>query len=899
MNLPKIAASLGFILIFSVILTGCGGGGSTPKPPASPPTIQTLLLPQGAVNVAYGTNGGAAISATGGTPPYTWSISSGSLPPGLTLNSGGVISGTPTTLGNYPFTAKVTDATGLSATQNLSIYVEGVVSITTTLLPSGSLGVPYSQMLTASGGLAPYTWCVLAGSPATCDSTQANLPAGLSLNTATGVISGTPTTNGPPTNFTVQVTDSEMPPGAPATGSSGFTITIMSITTTSLPSGYINVPYSGTLTVAGGSSPYSWKPISLPPGLSLDPACTGTKLTTCAIKGTPTTGGVFAVTVQVSDGEKANPAVATATVSLTIYNGSPLVVTTTTLPAGIVGIHYSTTLAASGGTLPYTWSVATGSLPSGLSLDPNSGVISGTPTAANTFSFTVQVADSGSPQQMANSGQLTINIKPPLTNASLKGNYAFTLSGYKNGSLVVMAGAFVADGNGGFTAGVLDLNDGSGESGGGNPVPQHVVLAQSSYSIQPNGLGTMILVTDFPATYNFSIAIRSDGSGSLIEDNMDPAERGSGAMKKQSPTDFVTTSLNGNFAVGFFGVDPAASRYAGAGEFVITNGQGDINSGVVDIDDAGSAQSGTFLGTFSTGIDPSTGRGTSVNLTFNGDHGHVFVYAYYIVNQKELILVSTNEVQAGSPYPLTLWSALRQLHSATGFDNTVLLGISVDELNALDTNGAADVTTGLFTGQGVSAHTCQSKNYDSATFSFDENQGGTCNGGSCSQPQSSQGTYCVDNTTGRVTLTPFNTGPFTAPPVFYMVQANHGFVVGTDSAVTSGYFEAQSAAPFANSSIGGSYAGGTVTPVLPQITDAVAWLLADGSGNVNGTEYTSGPAGAGGPLPLNYTYAVDSTGRAVVQQKGTPIGVAYVISPTNFVLLPTTDPNPALSIFGQ
>ncbi len=173
----------------------------------------------------------------GGTGAYTWSITSGSLPPGLTLNATqGLISGTPTTLGNYPFTVQVTDAKGLSCTQTLSIYIEGVVSITPSALPTGAPGVPYTNpdgspvQLIATGGLTPYTWCVVESS-GTCDNgTAGALPPGLSLSSS-GVISGTPTTDGTPTTFTVQVTDSETSPGKPAVGTSTFTITVMSIVT--------------------------------------------------------------------------------------------------------------------------------------------------------------------------------------------------------------------------------------------------------------------------------------------------------------------------------------------------------------------------------------------------------------------------------------------------------------------------------------------------------------------------------------------------------------------------------------------------------------------------------------------------------------------------------------------
>jgi len=213
MNSPKVVVSLGFMVIFSVLLTSCGGG-STPKPPAGPPTIQTVLLPQGAVNTLYFNGNGAVLSATGGTGTYTWAISSGSLPPGLTLDPmQGVISGTPTTLGNYTFTVQVTDSKGLSSQQNLSIYIEGVVSITPAVLPTAAPGVAYTNpdgsavQLMATGGLTPYMWCVVETSGA-CDSgTAGALPPGLSLSSS-GIISGTPITDGIPTTFTVQVADS-------------------------------------------------------------------------------------------------------------------------------------------------------------------------------------------------------------------------------------------------------------------------------------------------------------------------------------------------------------------------------------------------------------------------------------------------------------------------------------------------------------------------------------------------------------------------------------------------------------------------------------------------------------------------------------------------------------------
>ena len=856
MNSPKVAAALGLALILSVLLTACGGGGSssTPPPPAGPPTITTATLTNGVVNTAYLNSNGSAVSlfATGGTGSYTWSITSGNLPPGLSLAaSTGIISGTPTLVhaGGYPFTAKVTDAASMTSTANLNIYIEGVVSITpscgtnqSTVCPSGSVGVIYTNppagtgtpvQLTASGGLAPYTWSLASGS----------LPPGLSLDPATCtnssgtcVISGTPTANtSPPAAFSIQVTDSETLPGKPAVGDSNFTITIMSITTTSLPTGFANVPYNGgTVTVAGGSPTYSWTASNLPPGLSLDPAtCMQTKSLNCAIKGTPNQTGNYSPMFQVTDGEKP-PAMATA--------------------------------------------------------------------------------------------QISISIAPAVTNANLNGNYVFNFTGYNSGKLTFMAGSFIADGNGNITSGVLDYNDGNGEpiDNEGRPIPQTIAAGTGSvYSITANGLGTMTITTNMNV-FNFAISVRSDGSGgSLIQsDPGNPQAYGSGMMMIHTPlVQGEQWPLCGNHvALGLFGFDSSlTARYAAAGEFQYDpNTCVDVDNGVMDIDDGGVPSSATFKGAFNQ-YDNSTSRGI-VGFTFNGDQNHRYFNPFYLISssdrkKNEVVLLTENVCDTKlncTPTNPTLWSALPQANPPAGWNNANLAGGSaVLELNALDTTPAADVTAGFFVGSGSSNNNCQNNNYDAATFSYDENQGGKCNGGTCGQPQSSQGTYCVDKITARVTLTGFLPAFGGSPPIFYLVKSNQGFVVGTDSAVTSGYFEQQTGSSFTDSSLLGLYEGGTITPTTANVTNGVSWLYADGNGNVNGMEDTSGSNGPG-TMNFAYTYKVDNTGRALVCASGACnaqstkiIGIAYVVSSTKFVLLPALNPDgspdqfPALSIFGQ
>ena len=137
------------------------------------------------------------MNASGGTGPYTFTISAGALPAGLTLSSGGVISGTPTGSGSSSFTVRALDTLGNAGTRAYTVNIGTItLTINPTTLPAAVVGRPYRQTVVASGGTAPYTYSITAGA----------LPPGLTLNAATGVISGTPTTLGTAT-FTVQARD--------------------------------------------------------------------------------------------------------------------------------------------------------------------------------------------------------------------------------------------------------------------------------------------------------------------------------------------------------------------------------------------------------------------------------------------------------------------------------------------------------------------------------------------------------------------------------------------------------------------------------------------------------------------------------------------------------------------
>jgi hypothetical protein len=370
-------------------------------------TIATASLPVAIMGVAYA----QVLSAAGGAGGYTWSIASGSPPPGISLQSNGALTGTPAAVGNFSFTARVTDAASAQATRAFIIAVATPVSITTPdALPAGVVGAGYAATLSASGGNPPYRWSIGAG----------ELPNGLALNAGTGAIAGAPTLAGTFT-FTAVVTDSN---GLSA--STDFAITIrnaLAIATGATQTAAAGSPYSQALAASGGTPPYSWSLVSgtLPTGLSFNAA-------SAAIEGTPTQVGTFPLTFQVSDAASGS---VRGNFTLTVASGLTIA-TAPALPAGGIGAHYSVALQPAGGTPPYVWAVTAGSLPGGLTFNAG-GQIDGTPTMAGTFTFTAQVTDGNSNRAskqftLAVAGALTITTGPALPDGQAGSPYQQTLA---------------------------------------------------------------------------------------------------------------------------------------------------------------------------------------------------------------------------------------------------------------------------------------------------------------------------------------------------------------------------------------------------------------------------------------------------------------------------------------
>ncbi|HEY6167252.1 MAG TPA: putative Ig domain-containing protein, partial [Verrucomicrobiae bacterium] len=339
--------------------------------PIQPLQITTTSLPDATVGNFYS----QFLNASGGVQFYNWTISSGSLPGGLTLNSfSGEISGMPGAPGSNSFTVTVTDQRGSNATKNLSIKVQpsGPLQILTTMLPDGVQSCSYpSAQLEATGGAPPYSWGLAFGS--------AQLPAGLMLAND-GTVFGIPTTNGF-FSFVARASDSF---GASNTATVSININPrVQVDTTSLPDGTSGTAYFANLSASGGAPPQTWSIVSnsLPPNLLLN-------TNTGAISGTPITPGTYNFTVRVADTCSA----VTRALSITIY--APLQITTTTLPFAFVNVPYSAQLQATGGLMPFDWMLDSGSagLPAGLTISTG-GLIAGTPAIAGTNNFIVDVTD--------------------------------------------------------------------------------------------------------------------------------------------------------------------------------------------------------------------------------------------------------------------------------------------------------------------------------------------------------------------------------------------------------------------------------------------------------------------------------------------------------------------------
>jgi len=332
-----------------------------------------VTLPEGEVGQPYPE---FEFEGEEGCQPYHWHLILGNLPPGMTVEEDGTLSGTPTASGDFQFWVQVTDGipggychSPQPSEGEWTVRIAPQVLITSSLPGGAKVGVPFSAPFTATGG-GSLEWSIPEGS----------LPSGLTLNRLNGLLSGTPSTVGS-YNFSVKVADSKRQDTKQYT----FLVAApLAVKATAFPAGEVGVPFTATVPVTGGIGPLVWGTsagASLPAGLSMDRS-KGT------IAGTPTASGKFSfpLTIADSDGQ-------TVDTKLAFSIARRLEITTTNAPRATAGKSYRLRLSAIGGIAPRAWALVRGKLPAGLRLDRSTGLLSGTPRKAGRYPITLQAAD--------------------------------------------------------------------------------------------------------------------------------------------------------------------------------------------------------------------------------------------------------------------------------------------------------------------------------------------------------------------------------------------------------------------------------------------------------------------------------------------------------------------------
>ncbi len=376
--------------------------------------------------------------ASGGASPYCWSLSSGSLPPGLAFDPGtGTLAGTATTAGSYAFTLTATDANGCQGAQAYSVQVDcPAIALSPSQLPYGSVGAPYAQSLAASAGNAPLVWAVSSGS----------LPAGITLAPATGVLSGVPVAAGTSV-FTITATDAYG-----CTGGSNYTLDVFTTPPASVVAANtsaaclgpqfpcVSVPFvfsrADSTPARGISVTFQIDTTRFalcnagPPGLSIQPGpwlagypnsnfqvvshgggsytvdqaifgvpcgiTVGGELFTVSLKAVGPDGPGLLTVTNVKARDCGNLAIAAAPGPAATLNvhAAPVVVLPDTLADAPVNAPYATTFSTTVGTQPVAFVVTAGALPPGVTLATD-GTLSGTPTVYGSYSFAVTATDAG------------------------------------------------------------------------------------------------------------------------------------------------------------------------------------------------------------------------------------------------------------------------------------------------------------------------------------------------------------------------------------------------------------------------------------------------------------------------------------------------------------------------
>ncbi|KOY84389.1 hypothetical protein AD998_21225 [bacterium 336/3] len=375
-------------------------------------TIQNNTLSNATQGLSY-----SETLTTNLTSPV-WSLSEGSLPNGLTFNtSTGEISGIPTTIGTFQFKVKASAVCVLEKSFTIIVNCPNLI-FNNTSVNNGVVGLPFNLDAGVTGNTLPLTYSI-----------NPSLPAGLSLDTNTGLISGTPEISSPNTTYTVTASQGL---GGSCQKVQTYTFAIncpnLTFNNTSVSNGVVGTSFSLDASVAGNTQPlmYSITP-SLPAGLSLD---TNTGL----ISGTPVISSPN--TTYTATASQNNGACSVSQTYIFAINCPPLIFTNTSASTVIVGVNYNLDVSVTGNTQPLTYSIIP-SLPSGLSLDTNTGLISGTPTTSTpNTTYTVTASQNSGACSISQTYTFAVNC-PPLTFVNPNTNFGIVGVSYSLNASVV------------------------------------------------------------------------------------------------------------------------------------------------------------------------------------------------------------------------------------------------------------------------------------------------------------------------------------------------------------------------------------------------------------------------------------------------------------------------------
>ena len=436
--------------------------------------------------------------------------------------------------------------------------------------------------------------------------------------------------------------------------------------------------------------------------------------------------------------------------------------------------------------------------------------------------------------------------------SALKGVYAMLLQGWAGsgtGTPIILAASFAADGTGKITFGEDEINHFASDIGSG------LVPSASSYSVGADGRGCLTLTSniyDTTVTFQFALGSVTGGAaskGDIIElnDTAGAAERASGILRLQDPSAFSLSALASNYAFGVDGWDNAGGslkHFALVGSFAqsggnISNPSFDENDGGSMVNTGGTQEIGN--GSFGTIQPIATGTGgTSAVIDLPDGSSSQVTVDIYVINSSELFFISNQISPEGAVF------SGRAISQPSSFSaSSVLPSYIFRSTGSSSGNASASIGLTSFSG-GISGTVSGTMNQDA---------------GGAATNQSLTGSYAFNANSGRLEITGASSA---TSPTLYLTTPFDGvsaFSISTDASAGLGVFDTQPVATYSNSSVSGNFFFGSNDPAGNTVTD-LSGVASISSGNLQGTEDQSAPAGfsLGSPVSTALSISADGSG---------------------------------------